>query len=86
MRWESKDGNKHILVAIDAFSRYLSLYPMRNKTAAVAKAFLTIAMIGDLGAPQKVVSSGGLCFISDVFKSLLHWHELTLSYSKEENG
>jgi hypothetical protein len=39
---EDEDGNKHI-----AFSRYLSLYPMRNKTAdAVAKAFLT--MIGDL--------------------------------------
>jgi hypothetical protein len=46
---EDEDGNKSILVAIDAFSRYLSLYPLRNKTA-VAKAFRDLCLSAQVHA------------------------------------
>jgi hypothetical protein len=50
---EDGDGNKHILVIIDAFSRYLMLYPIKERTAlSVAKAL--IKMIGDFGAPKLI--------------------------------
>jgi hypothetical protein len=50
-----EDGNQHILVLIDSFSRYLLLYPIKEKTAmAIAKALLS--MIGDYGAPKTLVS------------------------------
>jgi transposase InsO family protein len=84
-----EDGNQHILVLIDSFSRYLLLYPIKEKTAmAIARALLS--MIGDYGAPKTLVSDRGPCFISDVLHELLQFigteHELTLAYSKEENG
>ena len=86
---EDEDGNRHIFVAIDAFSRYLMLYPIKEKTAqAVARAFLSL--IGDFGAPRNIVSDRGPCFVSELWSELLQLigseHELTLGYSKEENG
>ena len=86
---EDEDGNKHIVVLIDSFSRYIMLYPIKEKTSrAVSKAILL--MIGDYGAPKTLVSDRGPCFISDVLRDLLQFlgteHEFTLSYSKEENG
>jgi len=65
-----EDGNQHILVLIDAFSRFLMLYPIKEKTAlAVAKAMLI--MIGDYGSPRELVSDRGPCFVNDVLDSLL---------------
>jgi hypothetical protein len=50
-----EDGNQHILVLIDSFSRYLFFLPIKEKTAmAIAKALLP--MIGDYGAPKTLVS------------------------------
>jgi hypothetical protein len=86
---EDTEGNKHILVLIDAFSRFVMMYPIKEKTAlAVAKAMFQ--MIGDYGAPKELVSDRGPCFVNDILDSLLTLlgtdHQLTLAYSKEENG
>jgi len=84
-----EDGNQHILVLIDAFSRYLMMYPVKEKTSlSVAKAMLKA--IGDYGAPRELLSDRGPCVIGGVVQELLSLigieHELTMAYSKEENG
>ena len=61
-----EEGYRHILVVIDAFSRYLMLYPLKEKTSmAVAKAMLSL--VGEYGTPDQIV---GPCFISDVCQEL----------------
>ena len=84
-----EEGYRHILVVIDAFSRYLMLYPLKEKTSmAVAKAMLSL--VGEYGTPDQIVSDRGPCFVSDVcqelFKLLGAEHVLTMAHSKEENG
>ena len=86
---EDEEGNRHILVLIDAFSRWLNLIPMKDKTS------LTIAKklfqhVGDFGVPIELVSDRGPGFIGDVVEEFLRLigteHNLTMAYSKEENG
>lgn len=60
------DGNQHILVLIDSFSRWLNLIPV------------------------ELVSDRGPGFIGEAVEMFLNLigteHELTMAYSKEENG
>jgi hypothetical protein len=83
------DGNQHILVLIDSFSRWLNLIPMRDKTSdtIAKKLFLHV---GDFGVPVELVSDRGPGFIGEAVEMFLNLigteHELTMAYSKEENG
>ena len=84
-----EDGNSHILVIIDSFSRFVELYPSRDNTArASAKALLS--HLGRYGACQQLVSDQGPSFINDVIEELTLMigvdHMPTMAYSKEENG
>ena len=85
----SETDNKHIVVMVDSFSRYLFMFPIKEKTTyAVAKAILNA--IGEFGAPKEIVSDRGPCFVGEILSQLLCLvgteHKLTMAYSKEENG
>ena len=58
-----EDGNKHVLVIIDAFTRWVELYPLTNLSAqASAKALLQ--HFGRFGQPTQLVSDNGTQFVN----------------------
>jgi len=86
---EDENGNKHIIVFIDCFSRYLSLYPVPDTTGLnYAKAL--IKYLGHHPCPSQIVTDNGTQFKNELISALDALlgvnHKFTFAYSKEENG
>ena len=83
------DGNRHILVIIDAFSRFCHLVPIKDLEATTA-ADAIIKFIGLFGIPSEIVSDNGTQFINKtvehLLKSIYTEHTRINPYSHEENG
>ena len=84
-----EDGNKHIIVLIDCFSRYVCLYPVKDATAkSAAKALLKF--FGHFGVPPQVLTDNGPMFVNELIEEFMKLigteHVLTMAYSKEENA
>lgn len=66
----TRRGNAFVLVVVDAFSKFLWLFPVRNATTA-----LTISTLRDLfaitGVPRVLVSDNASYFVSNEFKKFL---------------
>ena len=84
-----EDGNSHILVIIDCFTRWVELYAMPD-TPAHAAADALFQHVGRYGAPATLRSDRGSQFVNGVIeeftKLFVTHHETTLAYSKEENA
>ena len=83
------NGNKFIIVFIDCFSRYVSLYPVQDTTGLnYAKAL--IKYLGHHPCPSQLVTDNGTQFkneLTEALNTLLGLnHKFTFPYSKEENG
>ena len=59
---------KHILVFIDAFSRYVRLYPLKSVNSEECLQALN-QWIADFGVPSELVSDNASYFVSDLIKS-----------------
>jgi hypothetical protein len=86
---EDLQGNKHIIVIIDCFTRFVELYPTPSTEAKyAAKALLDYA--GRYGVPAQVQSDNGTQYVNRVISELLEVfgskHILSTPYSHEENG
>ena len=83
-----KDGNEHLLVIIDCFTRWLELFPIPDLTATTAARCL-LQHFGRFGAPNTLKHDGGTQFVNEIitqFLQLLRTDErVTLAYSKQEN-
>ena len=82
-------GHQYVLVIIDAFSRWVELYPTKGVTAdETAKCIFQ--HLGRFGAPERILTDRGTAFYNELVSELLHMcraqHELTIAYSKEENA
>ena len=80
---------KHILVFIDAFSRYVRLYPLKSvNSEECLHAFNH--WVADFGIPSELVSDNAAYFVSDLIESFLEnaglEHATIHPYSHEENG
>ena len=80
---------KHILVFIDAFSRYVRLYPLKAvNSEECLHAFNH--WIADFGIPSELVSDNAAYFVSDLITSFTKFakleHATIHPYSHEENG
>jgi len=80
---------KHILVFIDAFSRYVMLFPVKTvNTVEALHAFNQ--WIAIFGVPTELKSDNASYFLSDLIKSFLEQtgldHDTIHPYSHEENG
>ena len=80
---------QHIFVIIDAFSRYVKLFPLESiNSEEVLKAFNL--WIADFGCPSEIVSDNASYFISELTKSFIDFakikHATIHPYSHEENG
>ena len=83
------NGDKHCLVVIDSFSRYIQFYPVSSSSAsetisALEKCFLTF------GIPQKLEYDKGSAFMNEEFTNWTHelgiTHALRTAYSPWTNG
>ena len=82
-------GNEYILVVIDAFSRWIELFPTMSTTAAeTASAILN--HIGRFGTPEAIHTEQGSAFHNDLITELTQLcgieHSFATAYSSEENG
>jgi len=83
------EGYQHILVLIDAFSRWVMLYPLKTLTAQECAQAL-IQHTGIFGTPGEIVTDGGSQLNNHLVKAIIKLigseHKLTLAYSHQENG
>lgn len=83
------EGNSHILVIIDCFTRWVELYAIPDTTADAAAGAL-LQHVGRYGAPATLRSDKGSQFVNGIIAEFLKLfvthHETTLAYSKEENA
>jgi hypothetical protein len=87
---DDADGNKHIIVIIDGFTRWVELYAVPDVTAEKAAKVALLDWVGRFGTPSQILSDGGTQFVNEL------WEELTalmgaeklesFPYSHEENG
>ena len=84
-----ENGNKYVIVIIDAFSRWCMLIPTVDATAKSAAQAL-IQWMGFFGIPSNVVSDNGSQYanklIAEFLSELQIEHSLINAYSHEENG
>ena len=84
-----EQGNKHILVIIDAFSRFCLLTPIADLSAQTAAQAL-LKFVGLFGVPGEIVSDNGTQFanqtVAHLLKALHTEHKRINAYSHEENG
>jgi transposase InsO family protein len=84
-----KNGNKYIVVLIDAFSRYITLSAASDVSAeSAAKTFYLHTC--RFGFPTSITTDNGTQFMNQLFEQLSkHYgftHTRSIPYSKEENG
>ncbi len=86
---QTRRGNKHILVVNDQFSKYIQLYPIKDRTALTA-ARCMVDYLMKFGLPYKLFSDQDPAFESELFQCLMK--ELgvkklrTTSYNPQNNG
>ena len=82
-------GYEYILVLIDAFSRWIELFPTKS-TTALETATCVFQHFGRFGAPEVVHTDRGPAFHNELIEQLLKLsgveQSLTTAYSKEENA
>jgi hypothetical protein len=78
-------GHHYVLVLIDAFLRWIELYPTKGVIADE-----TAQHLGRFGAPERILIDRSTAFHNELVSELIHMclveHELTIAYSKEENA
>ena len=86
---ETEKGYKYVIVIIDAFSRFVKLYPCQDVTAFSAMQAI-LEWIGIFGCPEELVSDNGTQFSNELIDNLLelmNTRDLKIhAYSKEENA
>lgn len=65
----SKSGNKFLLVAVDAFSKFCWLMPLKAATAKLTIRALQSQLLQHFGIPETIVSDNGSQFTSHEFHS-----------------
>jgi len=86
---EDADGNKYILVIIDEFSKYVTLFPTKNVTA-VEYAMSLVKHVAIFGVMEKVKTDRGTQFTAKVCEQLARLlcydHDYILPYYPQANG
>ena len=82
-------GNEYILAVIDAFSRWIELFPTKS-TTAIETASAILNHIGRFGTPEVIHTDQGPAFYNDLITELTTLcgmeHSFATAYSSEENG
>ncbi len=82
-------GNQHVLVAIEAFTKFLVATPLKDKTAATASVAFTQHVLAVFAAPGMVVTDSGAAFgteFSQMLADALVEHSNSSPYHPQANG
>jgi transposase InsO family protein len=63
--------NTHLLVTVDAFTKYTWLWPVKTTAAQHVISFLD-QLIGTYGVPRRIIADCGPAFTSNQFKGYCH--------------
>jgi hypothetical protein len=75
---EDKYGNKHVVVIVDGFSRWIELYAVPDVTAELAARVALLDWVGRFGTPDQIMTDGGGQFVNQL------WEQLTLLMGSEK--
>ena len=82
-------GHEYILVIIDAFSRWVELFPTKSTTAAET-ASMILNHVGRFGSPEVIHTDQGPAFHNELVTELVRLcgieQSFATAYSSEENG
>lgn len=86
----SRNGYTHLFVAVDAFSKFVRIQPMRNATSKGVVQYLKDHIFHTFGVPNVIVSDNGKQFTSEIFKKFLETYGvklwLTSKYHPQANA
>jgi hypothetical protein len=86
---EDEHGNKHVILIVDDFSKFVQLYPTRSTTSEEF-AMALVQWVALFGVPRQVRSDGASQFNSNLaldLRNLLNYHQLTVvAYHAQANG
>lgn len=77
----STGGVQYILVAIDVFSKYVCLYPLRNATTQSALKKMLDNYVPRMGKPDKILSDNGTQFSSSKWRIALEKEDIAVCFS-----
>lgn len=78
---QSRGGVRYILVVLDAFSKYVRLYPMKKATTKVSLKKILEDFVPICGKPKKILSDNGSQFSSMVWREGLEEQGIRVVYS-----
>lgn len=86
----SKQGNTHLLIVLDQFTKFVLLHPLRKADAASIVSFLEHHVFHLFGVPESIVSDNGSQYTSREFSKFLKKydaiHTITAIYSPQANA
>ena len=87
---ETMSGHKHIMVCIDALTRFTELIPLKNKTAECCAIAFHEEYILRYSAPEVLVSDNGLEFVNSIMKRIAENYQIKhvniMPYRPQGNG
>lgn len=73
----SKSGFAHMLVVVDAFTKFVHVHPLRNATTLGAVKCLREHIFLVFGTPRYLICDNGAQFTATAFKAFLEEHKVT---------
>ena len=77
----STAGVTYLLVAVDVFSKWVALYPLKRATTAAAINRLEKDYFPNVGVPKRLLADHGTQFTSKKFSGFLAMHDVQLVFS-----
>jgi len=86
---KDSEGYQYVLTAIDSFTRWVMLYPLRTLEAQEC-ALALIQHFGIFGVPKEITSDGGTQFNNNTIQEIIQLvggeYAITLAYSHQDNS
>ena len=67
---KSESGCKFIITAIDKFSRWVEVMPIKRKTVSIVVKFIFDKILLIHGAPERILTDQGKEFMNEVYKEI----------------
>ena len=84
------NGNKHLLVVVDHFSRWCEVYPLKDMSATSVATVFVNEFVSRFGVPSRIHSDQGGCFVGELLSKtceLLGVEKSAItSYHPQANG
>lgn len=77
----ARGGMQYIFVLLDAFSKHVTLYPMKNATVRMTLKKIFTQFIPKFGTPKRILSDHGSQFTSHLWKTELESNNIKVLYS-----